>query len=120
MAKAKRVFEMPFEPMAIEHLGLRLYSTLPPVVAEFVTNAYDAEAPKVEVFLPTDDIDDSSEVRVRDYGLGMSDDELQDEFLPIREEPPRRGLQERQVQEWKEARHRSEGAREAVGVWYRR
>lgn len=84
MAMAKpRVFSMPFEPMAIEHLGLRLYSTLPPVVAEFVTNAYDAEAPKVEIILPGGDIDDSSEVRVRDYGLGMNDDELQDEFLPI-------------------------------------
>jgi len=35
MARAKplRKFEMSFEPMTIEHLGLRLYSTLPPVIS---------------------------------------------------------------------------------------
>ena len=34
---------MSFEPMTIEHLGLRLYSTLPPVLSELVSNSHDAE-----------------------------------------------------------------------------
>lgn len=34
-------FTMRFEPMTIEHLGLRLYSTLPPVIAELVSNAHE-------------------------------------------------------------------------------
>jgi hypothetical protein len=77
------VFKMQFQTLAIEHLGLRLYSTLPPVINEFVTNAYDAEAPKVEVFVPTGPLSAKSEVIVRDYGLGLTPDEVQSEFLPI-------------------------------------
>ena len=78
-----RTFHMKFEPMTIEHLGLRLYSTLPPVLAELVSNAYDAESPAVEIVLPPDSITPASEVIVRDFGHGMSADELEDEFLPI-------------------------------------
>lgn len=74
---------MPFEPMTIEHLGLRLYSTLPPVITEFVTNAFDAESPTVEVFVPTETITPQSQVVILDHGHGMNAVELQEEFLPI-------------------------------------
>lgn len=76
-------FTMRFEPMTIEHLGLRLYSALPPVIAELVSNGYDAEARKVEVTLPKGQIKAGSEVVVRDYGHGMDAEAIQDEFLPI-------------------------------------
>lgn len=76
-------FSMEFQPSSIEHLGLRLYSTLPPVIAELVSNAYDAEAPKVEVFMPSGPLTLGAEVVVRDFGHGMSAEELQTEFLPI-------------------------------------
>ncbi len=76
-------FTMPFEPMTINHLGLRLYSSLPPVISELVSNAYDAEAAKVEVSVPIGQITTDSEVIVRDWGLGMSAAELQDAYLPI-------------------------------------
>ena len=75
-------FTMQFEPMTIEHLGLRLYNSLPPVITELVSNAYDAEAPAVEVSLPTGEISEKSEVVVRDYGHGLSH-ELQADYLPI-------------------------------------
>jgi hypothetical protein len=88
-------FTMQFEPMTIEHLGLRLYSTLPPVLSELVSNAFDAESPKVEVKVPTDDITPTSEVIVRDYGHGMDAQELQNEFLPIGRN--RRGADSQQV-----------------------
>lgn len=77
--------------MTIEHLGLRLYSTLPPVISEFVSNAYDAESSKVEITIPSGAIDLNSEVVIRDYGHGLDDQEIQDEFLPIGR--PRRGLE---------------------------
>src|SRR5258708_25882442 len=48
-----------------------------------VSNAHDAEAPKVEIKLPRDEVTRASEVIVRDYGHGMNADELQKEFLPI-------------------------------------
>ncbi|MBU0515253.1 MAG: ATP-binding protein [Proteobacteria bacterium] len=76
-------FEMPFEPTTIEHLGLRLYSTLPPVISELVSNAYDAESPKVEIVLPTDEITADAEVIIRDYGHAMTPQEVQEEYLPI-------------------------------------
>ncbi len=76
-------FTMPFDAMTIEHLGLRLYSHLPPVIAELVSNAYDADSREVEVTLPTGAITPSSEVVVRDYGHAMTAEELQREYLPI-------------------------------------
>lgn len=82
-------FTMPFEPMTIEHLGLRLYSTLPPVIGELVSNAYDAESQSVDVIVPTDTITATSEVIVRDCGHGLSVTEIQEQFLPIGR--PRRG-----------------------------
>ena len=76
-------FTMTFDPLTIEHLGLRLYSTLPPVVSELVSNAHDAESSKAEVVLPEGSITDTSEVIVRDYGHGMTPAEIQAEYLPI-------------------------------------
>jgi len=88
-------FTMPFEPTTIDHLGLRLYSTLPPVIGEFVSNARDAESRKAEVTLPVGAITTKSEVIIRDYGHGLTGKELQDEFLPIGR--PRRGPKSKNV-----------------------
>jgi Histidine kinase-, DNA gyrase B-, and HSP90-like ATPase len=82
-------FTMPFEPRTVDHLGLQLYGTLPPVISELVSNAYDAESKKVEITLPVGRITPKSEVIVRDYGHGLSATEVQAEFLPIGR--PRRG-----------------------------
>src|SRR5258706_2320103 len=76
-------FTMTFETTTIEHLGLKLYSTLPRVIAELVSNAFDSESPKVEVLLPEGDHGEHSEVIVRDYGHGMAATEIQSQYLPI-------------------------------------
>ena len=76
-------FRMRFEPSTIDHLGLRLYSTLPPVITELVSNAWDAEAQRVDVQIPTGPITKNSEVIVRDYGHGMNPQEIANEYLPI-------------------------------------
>lgn len=76
-------FEMRFEAMTIEHLGLRLYNALPPVISELVSNAYDADSPRVEITVPTSDIDADSEVTVRDFGHAMTAREIQNDYLPI-------------------------------------
>ena len=39
-------FTMEFELTTIEHLGVKLYSFLPPVIGELVSNAWDADAEK--------------------------------------------------------------------------
>ena len=76
-------FKMSFDPTTIEHLGLRLYSTLPPVIAELVSNSYDADSPKVEVILPEGPLDKTSEVIVRDWGHSMTPEEVRSEYLVI-------------------------------------
>ena len=76
-------FTMPFDPATVDDLGLRLYSTLPPVISELVSNAHDAESPKVEITIPVGPITQTSEVTVRDWGHGLSANEVQGEFLPI-------------------------------------
>ncbi len=76
-------FTMSFKPSTIEHLGLKLYGSLPPVIGELVSNAYDADADWVEVTLPDGKVTTDSEVIVRDYGLGMDAEALQNAYLPI-------------------------------------
>jgi hypothetical protein len=78
-------FTMEFELTTIEHLGVKLYSFLPPVIGELVSNAWDADAEKVEVHIPVGRITEDSEVIVRDYGAyaGMDATALQKAYLPI-------------------------------------
>jgi hypothetical protein len=80
---------MPFEPRTVDHLGLQLYGTLPPVIGELVSNAYDAESKRVEITLPNGEITPESEVIIRDFGHGLTAEEVQAFFLPIGR--PRRG-----------------------------
>ena len=77
------VYEMKFEPNTIEHLGLKLYSHLPPVIGELISNGYDADASEVNVTLPIGRITSDMEVIIRDNGSGMSSSELQDAYLKI-------------------------------------
>ena len=58
-----------------------MYSTLPPVLAELVSNSYDAEATSVEIFL----YDNTGEKRIiiKDTGHGMSFEEINNRFLKI-------------------------------------
>ena len=76
-------YTMVFEPTTIEHLGLKLYSSLPPVIGELVSNAWDAEAPKVWITIPQGAIDQASTVIVSDNGIGMSPAEVQEKYLFI-------------------------------------
>lgn len=76
-------FMMRFEPTTIEHLGLKLYSSLPPVIGELVSNAWDADASQVHISIPQGSIKPSDEVVVSDNGTGMEPGEIQDKYLSI-------------------------------------
>lgn len=71
---------MKFEANTIQHLGVKMYSTMPPALAELIANAYDACATEVHIKLY-----DNSEkkVIVQDNGIGMSFDEVNKYFLRI-------------------------------------
>jgi len=72
--------EMTFDPKVIDHLGIQLYSTLPPVIAELVANSYDAEAEKITIYLSDEE---QKEIKIEDNGHGMSFNEINPEFLKI-------------------------------------
>ncbi|RJP46469.1 MAG: TIGR02391 family protein [Desulfobacteraceae bacterium] len=75
-------FEMRFDPRTIKHLGVRMYSTLPPAIAEIVANAYDADASLVTVTLREED-GKPSEITISDNGEGLTLDEINNKFLVI-------------------------------------
>ena len=68
----------------IKHLGLQMYSTLPPVIGELVANGWDANATKVEITIPEDRIkEQTSEIIISDDGIGMSDEEVRKKYLIV-------------------------------------
>lgn len=71
---------MTFEANTIKHLGVKMYSTIPPALAELIANAYDACATEVHIQL-FDQVE--KKVIVRDNGTGMSFDEVNNHFLRI-------------------------------------
>jgi Histidine kinase-, DNA gyrase B-, and HSP90-like ATPase len=71
---------MRFDPRTIEHLGLQMYSTLPPVIAELVSNAYDADADTVNIYLQDEK---EKKIIVEDTGHGMDFNEINEKFLLI-------------------------------------
>lgn len=77
----KSELKMTFDPYTIEHLGVRMYSILPPVLAELIANAYDADAEHVVLTL-NDEIEEK-EIVIEDDGTGMSFQEINDYFLRI-------------------------------------
>lgn len=74
--------EMRFDPQTINHLGLRMYSTLPPALAEIISNSYDADAENVTITL-SEEAGTPKEIIVEDDGLGLSLDEIRNKFLVI-------------------------------------
>jgi len=75
-------FELKFDPLTIKHLGVRMYSTLPPALAEIISNAYDADSENVTVTL-TEDGGKPKEIKVTDDGEGLSLEEINSKFLVI-------------------------------------
>lgn len=78
---AQKELKMTFDPNTIEHLGVRMYSTLPPVLTELIGNSHDADAEHVVLIL--NDSNAEKEIVIEDDGMGMSFDEINDKFLRI-------------------------------------
>lgn len=71
-----------FDPKTIEHLGVKMYSTLPPALAELISNSYDADAGEVSIeFLEQNG--SPIAITIQDNGTGMSQTDIQEKFLVI-------------------------------------
>ena len=64
-------FEVKFSPVVIKHLGINMYSTLPPVLSELITNSYDADATSVTITINQKD----KHIEISDNGCGMTEEE---------------------------------------------
>lgn len=72
-------FKIKFDKNTIDHLGIKLYSKFPPVIAELISNSYDADAENVDIIMDYF----NKIVTVVDDGIGMNHDELNENFLVI-------------------------------------
>ena len=69
-----------YDNQTIDHLGVKLYSTIPPMLAELISNAWDADAHNVYIELKNGE---EKYISVSDDGCGMTFDELNSKFLKI-------------------------------------
>jgi hypothetical protein len=82
-------YRLRFAHNVIEHLGHRLYQNRPTnVLAELVSNAWDADAAHVWISLEPGDTGPKS-IAVADDGIGMNDPALRQEYLVVGR--PKRG-----------------------------
>lgn len=73
----KKPFELKIALDTLRHLGINLYSSLPPVLSELVANSYDARARTVRIYCSDD------QVIIEDDGIGMSRVDMQEKYLII-------------------------------------
>lgn len=71
-----------FSGNIIEHLGIQMYQSPVAAIAEIVANAWDADADKVEINIPTIS-SPATEIVIQDDGIGMTFDQCQERFLLI-------------------------------------
>jgi hypothetical protein len=72
----------------VKHLGVQMYAGRPvPAIAELISNAWDADATKVDIHLPLDEAwdptNDEQVIEVSDNGIGMSWDMVRDAYLNV-------------------------------------
>ena len=83
-------YKMWISRLTVDKLGVKLYDKVSAVIAELISNAYDADATKVEVHAPMGQFLASKEggtitdkgltLSVKDNGHGMTPDEMQNFF----------------------------------------
>src|SRR3990172_8351840 len=72
----------------VKHLGVQMYAGRPvPAIAELISNAWDADATKVDARLPLDEAWDPNNqqqfIEVSDNGNGMTWDMVRDAYLDV-------------------------------------
>ena len=73
-----------FSHDVIEHLGLKLYQNKPTnVISELISNSWDADAKKVWIELNDQGADGGGCLSVADSGVGMSFNQINDEYLIV-------------------------------------
>jgi len=75
--------KMRIDIRVLEHLGLKMYTSLPAVIAEYVANCWDAGATLVDITIPDGPIDENYTITIDDNGEGMTIEEVNQKFLVV-------------------------------------
>ncbi|MBA5221252.1 ATP-binding protein [Streptomyces griseoaurantiacus] len=83
--ESSRDFKLTVLGRTLEHLGTQMYKRRDVAIAELVANCWDAGATRVDITipLPNEYAPELSEVLIQDDGIGMSDDEVEENYLVI-------------------------------------
>lgn len=84
-SSSSREFKIKILGRTLEHLGVQTYKRREPAIVELVANCWDAGATHVWIDVPlaSDYNASSSTITIRDDGGGMSEHQIQDEYLVI-------------------------------------
>jgi Histidine kinase-, DNA gyrase B-, and HSP90-like ATPase len=78
---AKKLY-LSFHGRVIDHLGIQMYQSPVAAIAELVSNAWDADAERVDITLPTT-LSIDAEIILKDTGNGMTFEECQQRYLSV-------------------------------------
>jgi hypothetical protein len=81
--ESKPELEMLFDINVIENLGLKMYTSLPAVISEYIANSWDAGATLVEITIPEGPISENYTISICDNGSGMAIKDVNHKFLRI-------------------------------------
>ena len=73
------IYRMSISLNVLHHLGLKLYSNRPAVLAEVIANAWDADAHEVRISIDSD----RSSITISDDGCGMNRDDINARYLVV-------------------------------------
>ncbi|MBS3954769.1 MAG: ATP-binding protein [Methylomicrobium sp.] len=79
MAKQNEQFIFEISLSVLNHLGRNLYRSFMTVLGEAISNAWDADAENVWIYIDKED----NTLIVKDDGIGMTAEDFQDKFLKI-------------------------------------
>ena len=75
----KRTFTFGISLSVLDHLGRHLYRSFATVLGEAISNAWDADAKNVWIYLDAN----KREFWIKDDGIGMNAEDFQEKFLKI-------------------------------------
>src|ERR1039457_4070636 len=76
---AKQAFTFEISLSVLNRLGRSLYRSFATVLGEAISNSWDADAKKVEIYVDKD----QNSFLIKDDGVGMTEDDFQNKFLKI-------------------------------------
>jgi hypothetical protein len=82
MSTPEARLQIRFHGRVIEHLGIDMYQSPVAAIAELVSNAWDADATRVEILLP-DSLESGAQLVITDNGEGMTFQQCQDRYLKV-------------------------------------